>query len=198
MYYIVGLGNPGAEYVATRHNIGWLVLDALCSRFHLPTPLLQNSVSGRVTAGTISGVEVSVLYPETFMNNSGTAVKKFVPADVYKKMIVIYDDVDLPLGVVRVAFGRGDGGHNGLKSIIEKTGTKDFIRLRIGIAKKTIWPWQKEVIKRPQAGGPLERFVLGKLTRHELEQLEKINEQVAEILTVILQYGHVTAMNRYN
>ena len=198
MYYIIGLGNPGAEYAATRHNIGWLMLDYMCTKYHVPTPLLDKSVSGRVSVGRMAGVDVSVLYPETFMNNSGSAVAKAVPGEAFPKMIVLYDDVDLPLGVVRIAYGRGDGGHNGLKSIIDKTGTRDFIRLRIGIAKKTLWPWQKEVIRRPAAGKPLERFVLGKFSKHELVQLAEVQVQVEEILGVVLQYGYVTAMNRYN
>lgn len=197
MYYLVGLGNPGAEYAQTRHNMGWMMLEYMCTKFHVPTPILEKSMSGRVSAGRMAGVDVQVLYPETFMNNSGSAVVKFVPTDNFNKLIVLYDDIDLPLGVVRISYGRGDGGHNGIKSIIDKAGTKDFIRVRIGIAKKTFWLWQQEVISRP-TGTALERFVLGKLSKYEKAQLEKINTQVEEVLSVILQYGYVTAMNRYN
>ena len=197
MYYLIGLGNPGAEYTNTRHNMGWLMLDYMCTKFHVPTPIMENSMSGRVSQGRMAGVDVSVFYPETFMNNSGSAVVKFVPAGEFSKLIVFYDDIDLPLGVVRISYGRGDGGHNGIKSIIDKTGTKGFIRVRIGIAKKTFWPWQQEVIKRP-VGAALERFVLGKLSTFEKKQLPEIEKQVEEVMTVILQYGYVTAMNRYN
>lgn len=198
MYYLVGLGNPGTEYAHTRHNIGWLVLDSVCGLFHFPEAIQQNSVSGRTTSGKISGIETAVLYPDTFMNNSGAAVAKFVPREELSKLVVLHDDIDLPLGQVRISFGRGDGGHNGLKSIIQKTGTRDFIRLRIGIAKTGFWPWQKGVTKRPASGSALERFVLGKLSRNEMSELEKINTQVAEVVTVIVQYGYVIAMNRYN
>ncbi len=197
MYYLVGLGNPGPEYANTRHNMGWLMLDYMCTKFHVPTPILENSMSGKVTVGKMAGVDVSVLYPETFMNNSGSAVVKFVPTTNFNKLIVLYDDIDLPLGVVRISYGRGDGGHNGIKSIIDKAGTKDFIRIRIGIAKKTFWIWQQEVIKRP-TGATLERFVLGKLSTYEKTQLVKVQQQVDEVMTVILQYGYITAMNRYN
>ncbi|MES2966991.1 MAG: aminoacyl-tRNA hydrolase [Patescibacteria group bacterium] len=197
MYYLVGLGNPGAEYANTRHNMGWIVLDYICTKFHVPSAILDKGVSGRVSSGRIGGVDVSVLYPGTFMNNSGSAVVKFVPPEDFNKLIVLYDDIDLPLGVVRISHGRGDGGHNGIKSIIDKTGTKDFIRIRIGIAKKTFWPWQQEVIKRP-VGPALERFVLGKISTFEKKHLEEVQKQVEEVLTVILQYGYVTAMNRYN
>lgn len=197
MYYLVGLGNSGAEYAITRHNVGWLVLDNLCERHHIPEAILQNSVSGRVSAGKIAGVPVSVLYPETMMNNSGTAVRKFVPGGEGKRTVVFYDDIDLPLGEVRVSFGRGDGGHNGIKSIIEKVGTRDFVRVRIGIGKVGFWPWERGQLKRPQ-GEKLPKYVLGKFSKHELGEVEKVTGLVNEIVTVIVQYGHVTAMNRYN
>jgi PTH1 family peptidyl-tRNA hydrolase len=197
MYYLVGLGNSGAEYATTRHNVGWLVLDNLCKRHYIPEAILQNSVSGRVTAGKISGVDVSVLYPETMMNNSGAAVRKFVPDGEGKRLVILYDDIDLPLGEVRVSFGRGDGGHNGIKSIIEKIGTKDFVRVRIGISKTGFWPWECGQLKRPQ-GEKLPKFVLGKFSKHELGEVEKITNSVNEIVTTIVQYGHVTAMNKYN
>ena len=197
MYYLVGLGNPGAEYANTRHNMGWLMLDYMCTKFHVPAPVGEKSMSGRVSAGRMAGVDVSVLYPDTFMNNSGSAVVKFVPPEDFNKLIVLYDDIDLPLGVVRISYGRGDGGHNGIKSIIDKAATKDFIRIRIGIAKKTFWLWQQEVIKRP-TGTALERFVLGKFNSFEKKHLDDVQKQVEEVMTVILQYGYVTAMNRYN
>lgn len=197
MYYLVGLGNSGAEYATTRHNVGWLVLDKLCERHHFPEAILQSSMSGRTSSGKIAGVPVSVLYPETMMNNSGTAVRKFVPEGEGKRLVVLYDDIDLPLGVVRVSFGRGDGGHNGIKSIIEKVGNRDFVRVRIGIGKVSIWPWQKGQLIRPQAD-KLPKFVLGKFSKHELSEVEKVSESVNEIVTVIVQYGHITAMNRYN
>jgi peptidyl-tRNA hydrolase, PTH1 family len=197
MYYLVGLGNSGNEYATTRHNVGWLVLDNLCERHHIPEAILENSMSGRVTAGKIAGVPVSILYPETMMNNSGTAVRKFVPATDTKRIVVLYDDIDLPLGEVRVSFGRGDGGHNGVKSLIEKLGSRDFVRVRIGIGKTAFWPWQKNVPVRP-AGDKLPKFVLGKFTKHELGEVAKVAGLVDEIITVVVQYGYVTAMNRYN
>lgn len=197
MYYIVGLGNNGAEYTTTRHNIGWLVLGALCAKHHIPTAVLQNTISGRLTAGKIAGVTVSVLYPETMMNNSGAAVRKFVPGSELANLLVLYDDIDLPLGEVKVSFGRGDGGHNGIKSIIEKTGSKDFVRVRIGIGKVGFWPWERGQLKRPQ-GERLPKYVLGKFSKHELAEVKKVAGLVNEIVTVIVQYGYITAMNRFN
>ena len=197
MYYIVGLGNSGAEYTHTRHNVGWLALDALCIRHNIPPAVQQNSVSGRVSSGRIGGTEVNVLYPETMMNNSGAAVRKFVEGGDLKRLVVLYDDIDVPLGEVRVSFGRGDGGHNGVKSIIEKLGNRDFVRVRIGIGKVGFWPWNKGMLRRPQ-GDNLPRYVLGAFSKHELAIVEKVGETVNEIVTVIVTKGHTQAMNRFN
>lgn len=197
MYYLVGLGNAGAQYAVTRHNVGWLVLDTVCARHDIPAAILQKGVSGRVSAGTIAGISVGVLYPETMMNNSGTAVRKFVPPTELKNLVVLYDDIDLPLGEVRVSFGRGDGGHNGIKSIIEKTGSRDFVRVRIGIGKVGFWPWQKGMMVRPK-GERLPKYVLGKFTKTEMGEVEKVSASVDEVVAVIVTQGHAAAMNKFN
>lgn len=198
MHYLVGLGNPGLKYALSRHNVGWIVLDHLCSLVGLPAAIEQKAFSGRVTEGRIGGELVTVLYPDTFMNNSGTAVRKLVPHDALKHLIVLYDDIDLPLGEVRVSFGRGSGGHNGVTSIIEKLGSKDFIRVRIGIGKVGFWPWEKGTTKRPAGGGALERYVLGNFTKKELDTIDKASVQILEVVATIVSKGHVVAMNLYN
>jgi PTH1 family peptidyl-tRNA hydrolase len=183
VYYIVGLGNPGQKYTTTRHNVGWIVLDHICELIAAPITRLDPAFSGLLTDGVIGGVPVTVLYPNTFMNNSGTAV---------------YDDIDLPLGEIRVSFGRGSGGHNGLTSIIEKLGSKDFVRVRIGIGKVGFWPWEKNTTKRPVGGGALERYVLGNFTKKELDTIDKASVQILEVVATIVSKGHVAAMNLYN
>ena len=198
MHYLVGLGNPGEKYANTRHNVGWIMLDHVCALLSLPSATPDKKFSGRVTAGRIAGEMVTVLYPDTFMNNSGTAVRKLVPHDAIKHLVVLYDDIDLPLGEVRVSFGRGSGGHNGLTSIIEKLGSKDFVRVRIGIGKTGFWPWEKGVTKRPAGGGALERYVLGNFTKKELDVIDKASVQILEVIATIVSKGHVAAMNLYN
>jgi peptidyl-tRNA hydrolase, PTH1 family len=198
MYYIVGLGNPGSEYAHTRHNIGWLVVDAFLEKNNLPAAITERHVSGRVTQGEVNGVSVSILYPDTFMNHSGTAVRKLVPKGAEATLVVVYDDVDIPLGEVKVSFGRGSGGHNGVESIIKSLGTKDFIRVRAGIAKTGIWPWDKGEIKRPKGGGALERHVLGKFSSREAVALESALQRGVSAITTIIEAGHVAAMNHYN
>lgn len=195
MFYIVGLGNHGEKYQNTRHNVGWLVCDYVREKGGLPTLAPDNSMSGRVTEGSISGVAVRMLYPDTFMNNSGSAVAKFVPKAELENLIVIHDDIDLPLGEIKLGKGRGDGGNNGIKSVIEKLGTKDFIRIRVGIAPRSFWSGE---VKRPKGGGPLERFVLKSFTRSEEAKLEEVKERAFCALQETLLKGLEAAMNKYN
>ena len=195
MYYIVALGNPGEKYQDTRHNVGWTAMDFCIDAFGLSNLIEEKSKSGRITSGSISGESVGVLYPDTFMNNSGSAVVKFVPKEEIDSLIVIHDDIDLPFGEIKIGKGRGAGGNNGVKSIIEKTKAKDFIRIRIGIAPKSFWTGK---VKRPAGGGPLERFVLKSFTPKEQKQLPEVVEKVKESLETIITSGVEQAMNQVN
>jgi peptidyl-tRNA hydrolase, PTH1 family len=195
MFYIVGLGNHGAKYQNTRHNVGWIVCDYIRDKAHFSSLAADSGMSGRVAEGSVGGVATMMLYPDTFMNNSGTAVKKFVPKTDLQRLIVIHDDIDIPLGEIKLNKGRGDGGNNGIKSIIEKLGTKDFIRIRIGIAPRSFWTGE---VKRPKGGGPLERFVLKEFTRSEAVKLEEAKERAYAALHEILKNGLESAMNKFN
>lgn len=194
MYYLVALGNPGSEYALTRHNVGWLVADKIVTLLNLPVAVASAKHSGRVTEGIIAGQPVTLLYPDTFMNNSGSAVKKLLQKGAAATLIALYDDVALPLGQVRVNFGRGDGGHNGLASIISALGSKDFVRVRVGIAPTSLFTGKT---KRP-TGDRLQRFVLGKFTKRELVKVEEVGKRVSEVLETIVRDGYVVAMNRFN
>ena len=195
MFYIVGLGNHGEKYQNTRHNVGWLVCDYIREKAGLPSLIGDKAMSGRVTEGLILGTPTKLLYPDTFMNNSGSAVVKFVPKSEIGNLIVIHDDIDLPLGEIKLGRGRGDGGNNGIKSVIEKIGTKEFIRIRIGIAPKNIFTGKTV---RPKGGGPLEKFVLKQFTKKEEEKLHEVEERAFCALQLILQSGLETAMNKFN
>ncbi len=194
MHYIVALGNPGEEYENTRHNVGFLMLDYVVEKSDLSTPNYSMAYEGRVTKGKINGEEVMFLYPETFMNHSGVAVRKLVPLDEIGNLIVIYDDVDLPLGKVKISHGRGDGGHNGIKSIIGSLGDKDFVRVRVGISLVNT---ETGLPVRPQ-GDKLGDFVLKKFTKGELEELELVKTKVKELMEMIVKEGVVKAMNKFN
>lgn len=194
MYYIVGLGNPGEKYQDTRHNVGWSVLDHVIEKTGLPEPVLRSTYSGRISEGVVFGQEVMLLYPETFMNNSGTAVKKLVSKEEIGRLVVIYDDIDLPIGEIKVSVGKGDGGHNGIKSIISSLGSKDFVRLRVGIAPVSFWTGKP---KRP-SGGALPAFVLKKFSKKEVEKLEEVKGKVVNAIKIILESGVEKAMNEVN
>ncbi len=195
MFYILGLGNHGEKYQNTRHNVGWLVCDYIREQAKLPELIGDKAMSGRVTEGMIVGTPVRLLYPDTYMNNSGSAAVKFVPRSEIGNLIVIHDDIDLPLGEIKLGRGRGDGGNNGIKSLIEKLGTKDFIRIRIGIAPRSFWTGE---VKRPKGGGPLERFVLKPFSKKEEEQLKEVKERAFGALQLVLTSGLETAMNKFN
>lgn len=194
MYYILALGNPGAQYATTRHNVGWLVTDVFLESASFPSLIASKKYAGRISEGRVAHEGVLVLYPETFMNKSGSAAAKVVAKGATDRVVVVYDDVDLALGEVKVSFGRGDGGHNGIKSIVESLGSKDFVRVRVGISPTSLFTGKT---KRP-VGDKLQRYVMGHFTKRELVKVEAVGKQVSEILHVIVAEGHVVAMNRFN
>jgi PTH1 family peptidyl-tRNA hydrolase len=194
MFYIVPLGNPGSMYEYTRHNIGWLVLDQCLAAWGLPLAIKQTASLARITSGRVGGNEVTVVYPETYMNHSGRAVKKIITSGELPRLIVVYDDVDLPFGTIKVATGRGSGGHNGVASVITEMGSKDFLRIRVGIA-----PIHDETgaAVRPHADR-LANYVLGKFTADEQAQLPELASRVQKSLELVMSDGTAAAMNRYN
>ena len=195
MFYIVPLGNPGEKYADTRHNVGWQAIDSCVASWGLPDLVESGGLSGRITEGLVNEHEVTILYPTTFMNNSGSAVVKLVPKGDVGQLIVIHDDIDLPFGEIKIGHGRGPGGNNGVASIIEKLGSKEFVRVRVGIAPKSFWTGKT---KRPQGGGPLERFVLKPFTSSEQKQLPEIFQQVQQAIELTITDGVVKAMNEFN
>lgn len=195
MWYLVGLGNPGDKYKDTRHNVGWMVLDALRTQSSFSSPYESGEYSGQIATGIIGGCDVTMLYPTTYMNNSGAAVKKFVPNHDIKQLIVIHDDIDLAFGEIKVVVGRGAGGNNGVASIIDALGTNEFVRVRIGIAPRSFFSGE---VKRPKGGGPLERFVLKPFSSSEAKALPEIIDRATAAVGAIMKDGPTAAMNKYN
>lgn len=166
MKLIVGLGNPGKQYEKTRHNVGFLALDALretLDEYDISTWQLSKKFNADVSGCTIKGNKIILAKPMTFMNASGQSVQLI--ASFYKipgrDIVVIHDDKDLPLGTVKVQENRGAGGHNGVQSIIDHIGTKGFTRIRVGIASKN----EKKM-------NDTAKFVLGKFGLFEKKSLE--------------------------
>lgn len=193
-HFVVGLGNPGASYTMTRHNVGWLVLDAWCTVRGCPTPHQSSRYRGLLTETVVGTTPVTVLYPDTFMNHSGQAVRKLVPTTALNRLVVVYDDIDIPFGTIKVSVGGGAAGHNGVASVTQALGSPAYVRLRVGIAPRHLITRQPV---RPH-GAALPRFVLQPFTAREQRQLPGILDTAAAALSTILTDGVAAAMNRYN
>ena len=185
MYLLVGLGNPGPQYNGTRHNVGFMLLDYLARE----TGVVFSECRWKATAAKtlISGVTAVMLKPETYMNLSGIAVSQ--AAHFYKldpaKILVIHDDLDIELGRIKMVAGGGDGGHKGIRSIIEHLGTSDFPRLKIGIG-------------RPAGPVPPDKYVLAKFVPEELAVVKQKMQAAVDGITILLQQGISAAMTTVN
>ncbi len=189
---IVGLGNPEAKYNQTRHNIGFEAIDALATAWRIP--ISENrKFKGKFGEGvTSSGEKIRLLKPLTYMNLSGQAIRAVV--DWYKlpptSVLIIYDDMDLPLGRLRLRLSGSAGGHNGMKSTISHLGTQNFPRLRIGIGKpkSTSVTSERETVS----------YVLGKFSSTEMQVMEQVLKWVGEAIDLSLHQGVEKAMSLYN
>ncbi len=195
MYIIVGLGNPGKEYEHTRHNVGFMLLQDFIATHNLPQTHISAHCSGLLSEGSLDGVEIAILLPTTFMNNSGSALKKCMARgkSTLNDVIVVHDDIDLPFGQVRISFDRGAGGHNGIRSIIDVCGSSQFTRVRVGIAHTNLFGG----VRRP-TGDALSKFVLGTFTKSEMGKLSEISKKVRAGLQLIIQKGREAAMQEIN
>lgn len=194
MILIVGLGNPGEEYKLSRHNTGFIVLDYILGKVEWKQ---SNGTKAIFYKDSISGKPLLYLKPQTFMNNSGVAVSYAQNEKTKIKsenIIIIYDDIDLPLGSLKISFNRSSGGHNGLESIIKKIKSKEFIRIRIGVSPKT----PKGLAKKPKGEEAVLKFLLGKFKEDELKEIKKISKKVLEIIEMISKEGREKSMSIYN
>lgn len=184
-YLIVGLGNPGREYKETRHNIGFMLLDRLVDRLNLSFTRMESKAL--VTKGNYQDRRLILAKPQTYMNLSGQAVGSL--ARYYKipleNLLVVYDDVDLPIGTIRIRASGGSGGHQGMNSIIERLGTQDFPRLRLGI-------------ERPPGRMEAADYVLQDFSKAEVEFLPVLLDRAAQAVLVFIGQGVDAAMNLYN
>lgn len=186
MYIIVGLGNPSPEYAGTRHNVGFEVVGILADRFDIATDYIRHkAVCGK---GVIEGNKVLLAMPQTFMNLSGESVRELVSyykIDVTHELIVVYDDVALPPGKIRIRKAGSAGGHNGMKNIISHLGTEEFIRVRVGVGDKP-------------KGYDLADYVLGHFKAGEKDIMDGAFIDAANAVVSIMSDGVDAAMNRYN
>ena len=182
---VVGLGNPGNTYKRTRHNVGFMVVDQIAEDFSIALVKQKfDTVFGR---GSVDGVEVVLAKPMAFMNRSGPQVQKI--SRYYRilseDMLVVHDDIDLAFGRIKIKEKGGDGGHKGVRSIIDAFGGGNFVRLRMGVG-------------RPEAGISAADYVLGKFTIKEKKVLHRIITEARDAVGTILCKGTKEGMNRFN
>jgi len=195
MHVIVGLGNPGGEYNGTRHNTGRMALDYFRKKHDFSDWRHDKKLNAEVSEGKVGKEKASLVCPDTFMNNSGRTVGQLVKSKkAAESLLVVYDDLDLPLGALKISFGRSSGGHNGLESVIRAVKTKDFPRVRIGVSPAT--PSGK--IKKPGGEKAVLQFLLGAFTKKEREALPVIFKKAGEAIALTISDGYPAAMNKYN
>lgn len=194
MVIIVGLGNPGKKFEGTRHNVGFMVLDKFAEKNNFPEFGLQKKANALVSEGVVGNPpshkategqrKVLLVKPQTFMNNSGNAVKEILKNNPSSNLIVIHDDIDLPVGKMKIVKERGSAGHKGVESIIKNIGNDGLIRFRIGIAGKTD-------IKA-------KRVVLKKFNKAEQNIIDKTIDRTVQALDFFIKEGLEKTMNEYN
>lgn len=195
MMLIVGLGNPGKEYEKTRHNAGRIILEYIAKANDFGDWKNDMKTKSLRAKGEVDGEKFDFMLPETFMNNSGNAVAPIIEdKKKLKNLVVIYDDLDIPVGSLKISFNRSSGGHNGLGSIIKRVKSQEFVRIRIGVSPHT--PTGK--LKKPSGEAAVLKFLLGAFKEDELKTLKKQSKLVAEILTTISDGGKDKAMSLYN
>ena len=194
-WVIVGLGNPGDEYANTRHNAGRMALEYFASALDFTSLMEDKKNKVRVSKGALKKNLVALIAPDTYMNKSGSAVSKYVKsAKAAERMVVVYDDLDLPLGMVKISFDRGSGGHKGLESVTRAVKTKKFTRVRIGVSPTTAGG----TLRKPSGEKEVLDFILTKFRVHETEELKRVFKRVKDILECTIVEGHARAMNKFN
>lgn len=183
MILVVALGNFGPEYEATRHNIGFMLCDKFSSEFGFKVD--KKGFSSLWAVKSINGEEVFFLKPQTYMNLSGEAVKSFIKSKGSPdSLIVLYDDIDLPFGKLRIKESGKSGGHNGIKSVTQFYGTPDYIRLKMGVGRPLY--------------GSVSDFVLTRFSKEQVKELENFLTEGVMALKAIIDDGTIQAMNKFN
>lgn len=202
MFYIIGLGNPGEEYENSRHNTGRMAVQKLSKDLKINYFEFNKKANALVAKGT----KMTIVLPETFMNKSGNTVSFFLKPRAGKdksqqNLIVVHDDLDLPIGTLKISYNKGVGGHRGLDSVVKAVKTLEFVRVRIGISPATT----KGQAKKPGANlspkaaeKAVIDFILGKFKPKETEILKKVFKKASEALQSIVTDGRAKAMNIYN
>ena len=189
MFLIVGLGNPGEKYKNTRHNIGFIVVDKLKQIQDFSDWKQGKKFNAQISEGILDEEKIMLAKPQTFMNNSGKAVKSIISYSssiMDKQLWIIHDDIDLPIGQMKISKNKNSAGHKGVQSIIDTLGNKNFVRFRVGIKSAL-------TIKMPT-----EKFVLEKFTKQEQKILEKMIDNTCAAIEMAIKRGIEKTMAEYN
>lgn len=192
---IVGLGNPGNEYAKTRHNAGRMVVELLAKQEGFDAFVLKKGALALVSEGTIGKEKVTLALPETFMNHSGKSVAGLVKSvKAAKNLVVVHDDLDLPLGTLKMVFARGSGGHKGVESIMRAIKTEEFVRIRIGISGQG----KKNQAKKVSGEEKVIKHVIGKFSPKEEPVLKKVLKKAAGAAKLFVTDGLAIATQEAN
>ncbi len=195
-YLIVGLGNPGAEYEYTRHNVGRMSAERIAKEADAPAFKADKGSHAMLAQGKMGKGSLVIALPDTFMNLSGKTVSylvktKAIPAE---RVVVIHDDLDLPFGTLKLSFGRGSGGHRGVESVIKALKTNEFVRIRVGVCPTT--PSGK--VRKPAGEEKIKDFLLGDFKKAEDPTLKKVLKRAAEAVEILVNEGRPAAMTECN
>ncbi|MBU0723029.1 aminoacyl-tRNA hydrolase [Patescibacteria group bacterium] len=194
-YIIVGLGNPGEDYVDTPHNTGRIVLECFMQEKSFSDWEKKKELKANVSKGKIEKKSVTLVEPDNYMNNSGKSLVKLIKNKKQaEQLVIIYDDIDLPLGTLKISFNRGSGGHKGVESIVKSIKTRAFIRIRVGIAPTT----PAGVIKKPKGEDAVGDYILKKFSKKHREQLDQAILRAVSAVETIICHGKEQAMTDWN
>ena len=195
MITIVGLGNPGEEYKNTRHNTGRIVVTQFLNNFAFPEMTFNKKILALESVGKVGREKVQVLFPETFMNKSGASVVKIITSKKKAKdLIVVHDDLDMPLGKIKISWNRGTGGHKGVLSIVKALKTEEFVRIRVGISPETAGG----KLRKPKGEKEVDKFIIGEFRSAEESELKKVARRVSAALEMIILEDASRAMGEFN
>ncbi len=194
-WVIVGLGNPGEKYENTRHNTGRMAVAQFVKSKKIGEWKIDTKAKALVARGALERALAVFVLPETFMNKSGSALSKFVRSmKAAENLVVVYDELDLPLGAMKISYDRGSGGHKGIESVMRAVKTKKFWRIRIGVSHSTA----SGELKKPHGDKAVNDFILDIFKPHEFGVLKTVFKRVEHALEVIILEDPQRAMNQFN
>ncbi len=193
--YVIGLGNPGLEYEKTRHNAGRILLEKIAKDFDFSDWKKDMKSNSLISHGILGEEDFVLVLPETFMNDSGFTVSKILNTeDSLSSLVVVYDDMDLPFGKIKISFNKSSGGHNGLSSIIKRTKSQSFVRIRIGVS----FVGEDGLLRKPRGEEAVLKYLLGNFKKEEIDLLMKMSKQVSEVLISLKKNGKEITMTKFN